>query len=380
MKDLKGDLMRITFVLDYFTPHIGGAETLFDSMTSRLAEKGFEISIVTQKVPESKKTERSRGRLIRRVSPDFRHAFPLTSFATSAEEARKSDLVHFATLGGLGAGLLLKKAVKKPVVATFFEVWGDLFFKFQRQPQSGINFLLEKIPIMGYRNDNMVSISRHTKEKLVEGGVPSGNVTVIYPGIDKGLFTPKAGRMFDFDFPVFMAFGRPGVSKGIPYLVRAVPKIVENIPDAKLLLMISKDPYGEYQKIVNLVKSVGAEDNVIITQSQKRNDVPKVINSCDVVVVPSLSEGFGFSAAEAMACGKPVVASDVASLKEIVSNKSGLLAAPGNPLDFAEKITKILEDGKLQARLGKGARKDVKKFDWNRNVREHIKLYERIVE
>ncbi len=371
--------MRITFVLDYFAPHIGGAETLFDNITSRLATKGFEISVVTQKVPGSKKTEVSRGRLIRRVSPDFRHAFPVTSFKTALGEARKSDLVHFATFGGLGAGLLLKKIVKKPVVATFFEVWGDLFFKFQRQPRSGINFLLEKIPIIGYRNDNLISISGCTKQKLVESGVPSGNVTVIYPGIDKTVFSPGAGRMFDFGFPVFMAFGRPGVSKGLSYLVKAVPKVIEKIPDAKLLLMISNDPYGEYRRIVNLVKELGLGKNVMLVPSQKRKDVPKVINSCDVVVVPSLSEGFGFSAAEAMACGKPVVASRVASLKEIVSGKSGLLSAPGNPEDLAEKITRILEDGELRARLGKGAKREAKRFDWERNVNEHIKLYERIV-
>ncbi len=372
--------MRITFVLDYFAPHIGGAETLFENLTSRLAEKGFEISIVTQKVPGSKRSEQSRGRLIRRVSPDFRHAFPVTSFKTALEEARKSDLVHFATFGGLGAGLLLKKAVKKPVVATFFEVWGDLFFKIQPMPQSGINFLLEKIPIIGYRNDDLVSISGYTKRKLVEGGVPGGNVTVIYPGIDKTLFSPSAGRMFDFDFPVFMAFGRPGVSKGLSYLVKAVPKIIEKVPDAKLLLMISNDPYSEYRKIVNLVGELGIEKTVVIVPSQKTEDVPKVINSCDVIVVPSLSEGFGFSAAEAMACGKPVVTSNVASLKEIVSGKSGLMTRPRSVEDLAKKITKLLEDGKLRAKLGKGARKEAKRFDWDKNVNEHIKLYERIVE
>ncbi len=372
--------MRITFVLDYFTPHIGGAETLFDNITSKLAAKGFEISIVTQRVAGAKKTEQSRGRLIRRVSPDFRHLFPITSFKTALEEAKKSDIAHFATLGGLGTGLALKKIVKKPVVATFFEVWGDLFFKFQRQPRSGINFLLERIPIAGYKNDSLISISGYTKKKLVESGVPSNNVSVIYPGIDKCLFSPSAGRMFDFKVPVFMAFGRPGVSKGLSCLVNATPKIIEKIPDAKLLLMISNDPYGEYRKIVNLVEELGIKESVIMIPSQKRSDVPRVINSCDVVVVPSLSEGFGFSAAEAMACGKPVVASSVASLKEIVSGKSGLFAAPGNSQDFANKITTVLENGKLRAKLGKGAKKEAKKFDWEKNVNEHIKLYERIVE
>ena len=115
--------MRITFVLDYFTPHIGGAETLFDNITSGLAEKGFEISVVTQKVAGSKRVENNHGRLIRRVSPDLRHLFPFTSFAVAREEIGKSDIAHFATLGGLGTGMLLKGMMKKPVVATFFEVW-----------------------------------------------------------------------------------------------------------------------------------------------------------------------------------------------------------------------------------------------------------------
>ena len=107
-----------------------------------------------------------------------------------------------------------------------------------------------------------------------------------------------------------------------------------------------------------------------------RSDVPSLLKICDVYVQSSYYEGFGIAAAEAMACGVPVIVSDVGGLNEIVQDKrSGLLFKCADPRDLAEKINLVLHDGSVSAALRSGGQNRALDFSLENTVNELLSLY-----
>ncbi len=370
-------MTRVLFVLDFFPPHVGGAETLFDNLTKRLADKGIDVDIVTQKLPGTAALEVSENRRIHRVASPFRHSFALTAAPKCIEVARRSDVVHAATLGGLATTMQIEKFFRKPVVSTFFEVWGELFLRVQKPPMSIVNRSIEALSLRHYRNHVSTAISSFTKTRLLENGFDEKKTHVIYPGIDKKLFNEKVKPSDNTGSPSALYFGRPGVAKGVPFLIMAAAIISAAVPGFKLTMLLSKNPRGEYKKIVGMVKQLGLQHNVIFVAPKPVAELPGTIKSADVCIVPSISEGFGFSAAESLSCGVPVVASNTASLPEIIKNGyNGLLSEPENPGSIAENVINVLSDKKLRRRLARNGPKSTRKFDWDKGTKEYIKVYE----
>ena len=149
------------------------------------------------------------------------------------------------------------------------------------------------------------------------------------------------------DILIYLFTGRPGISKGLKYLINAVPYISKKVPNSKLLAIVSKDKTYEkqYNKILRLIKKLGVEDKVILHDPVSYKELPKYVKLADCVVVPSLAEGFGFVAAEACAMGVPVVASNTTSLPEVVSGKFILV----KPRDFngIAKAVENIKNGKF---------------------------------
>ena len=104
-------------------------------------------------------------------------------------------------------------------------------------------------------------------------------------------------------------------------------------------------------------------------------------NLADVFVLPSHMEGFGLSAAEAMACGKPVVASRAGALPEVVSDGvTGLLCDPGTPGEFAEAIVRLLGDRQLAVGMGQAGQERVRRlFHWDKAAQQVLSIYAELV-
>ena len=198
----------------------------------------------------------------------------------------------------------------------------------------------------------------------------------MYNAIDYDLFNPGKtdGKLIKqklklSDEFVYMYYGRPGVSKGVEYLVRAVPLIRKAVPDSKLLMILAHDAKDRYENIRRMIRDLGIEDSIILLTPVPRNELPSYIAAADCVVVPSLSEGFGFTAAEACAMGKPVVASNVASLPEVVSGRY-VLVEPRNSEALAEGVEKVYRGERETSRR--------RIFSWDKCVAEYLGIYEKM--
>jgi glycosyltransferase involved in cell wall biosynthesis len=325
--------MKILFVLEFFYPHIGGVEVLFKHLCHGLVRKGIKVTVVTLLLPGTKKHEIIDGIEIYRIGGKFtqsRYWFTFISIPHVLRLARSVDLIHTTTYNGAFPAFLAAKILRKPVSITVHEVLGKKWSDFTAM--SKINGFLHRameFMVINLSYDLIVAVSNSTKRSLKKN-----NVRVIYNGIDYELFNPaqhdelwiKKELKLDKKF-LYMFYGRPGVSKGLEYLVKAVPEITQHVPDSKLLMILSKDrTYKErYEYIINLLKKQNIQSHVKIIDPVPRQELPAYIKAADCVVVPSLCEGFGFTAAEACAMGTPVVASDTTSLPEVVSGRYVLI-------------------------------------------------------
>ncbi len=146
--------------------------------------------------------------------------------------------------------------------------------------------------------------------------------------------------------------------KGTKYAILALGEIKKDIPNTKLIIL-GKGP--EEEDLKNLARKLNIEKDVILLGHLRFNEMPKYYNTADVYVQPSLSEGLGLAPGEAMACKKPVVATNVGGIPDIViDGKTGLLVKPRDHIAIAEAVKRMLMDEKLAKNLSENGYKHIK--------------------
>jgi len=370
--------MKILFVLEYYYPHIGGVETFFQKLAEGLAQQNFSVTILTARIKNAPSVETINQVKINRIWVPIwlnRYWFTLLSFFNLLGKARQFDLIHTTTYNAALPAWLIAKIFRKKVVITVHEILGPLWFKLPEMNKfsATLHYWFEKI-IIRLPFDQSIAVSDYTKQCLLQNQVAAKKIQRIYHGIDYQLFDYKKksslltkqtmglGDNFSYLF-----FGRPGWIKGLNYLIQAWPSVLKQVPQAKLILLISKEPALPYQALLKLIAKLQIDKNVLILNSVTRDKLPQYLQVADCVVIPSLSEGFGFSAAEAAAMEVPLVVSAVGSLPEVVSGKV-IFSPPQNSQALAQAL--------INAALQKYKIIPKKKFEWSAAIKAYIKLYQ----
>jgi glycosyltransferase involved in cell wall biosynthesis len=207
-------------------------------------------------------------------------------------------------------------------------------------------------------------------------GVPAEKIRVIYNGVDTKRFRPVAVQR-KTDRPVVVSVGRIEIFKDIVSLVTAMKDVREEIPDVMCLIYGESIDLEYSKKCLETFKELKLEGNVRFMG--KTNEPEMAYNLADVVAMSSLTEAFPFAAIEAMACGKPVVATDVGGTREAIDG-CGLLVRSRNPPELARAIVKLLKDKPLRTRLGEAALKRARdKFELSASANQYRMLYEELL-
>src|SRR5262249_38304028 len=210
-----------------------------------------------------------------------------------------------------------------------------------------------------------IANSLATERELISIGVRPERVTVIYPPLDLSIFDWR--RPSTLTRPVFRVpasspcFGIVGplVSwKGQDVFLRAAKRVLEKVPDAYAFVVgrVPSEERGYGETLRDLAAELGIADRVIFTGY--RADIPDVLRLLDVVAHASvIPEPFGRVIAEAMAMGRPVVASSAGGPTEIIEDgRTGFLVAPRDDEALAARITELLQDPAKATRVGEAAR------------------------
>jgi glycosyltransferase involved in cell wall biosynthesis len=311
--------MNILFVTDFYKPHIGGVEKLFSSLAEELAAKGDKVTYITWHYDRNLPHKENINKVnIIRISAPSRTFFSLFALLTIIHEARKADLIHTSTYSSAIGSWIASKFTGKRIIITVHEVWGNLWLKMPYLSSFEKSFfrLFEKW-LLKLKFDRYIAVSDFTKNKLTEIGIDSQKINRIYNGIDYDL--PEwsdPGLPFTFCF-----FGRAGASKGLDILIKASEMLLEVHPKVRFKFIISPQNRNVFNKVVLRINNGILKEHASIYSQLPYPALITELMSSNCIIIPSLSEGFGFTAVEASAMGIPIISSGMGSLPEVTSGK-----------------------------------------------------------
>ncbi len=245
---------------------------------------------------------------------------------------------------------------------------------------AGVDFLWTPVAIMAARNAAKVAnaVVAHSQtvaqEASKEYDIPPSKIRAIYLGVDAGLFQPSSpASPYDQDSRSEILYvGLLEKRKGVSELLTAFTWVHAEEPNAKLIL-IGSGP--EREKVIETCARFNLADSVLIRENLSNSELALAIGRADIFVFPSMQEGFGLAAVEAMACGKPVVAFDTPINREVIGN-GGILVPKGDAKALASAIRALIADPALARTLGATARGIVtERYDWKTTAEEYHKVY-----
>jgi glycosyltransferase involved in cell wall biosynthesis len=221
--------------------------------------------------------------------------------------------------------------------------------------------------------DALISGSRASATLVEETWrLPPGLMHAIYDGVDIDAF--HMPRIDETERGLLLFVGNSeDYNKGVVYAVRALAML----PVASARLCIVGGPSGEPRVAPAEARRLGVEDRVTIVGRVSQDELARWYRRAEILVAPSLYEGFGLPAAEAMACGTPVVASDGGALPEVVADgETGRVVPAGDASALAAAIGELLADPKRCAAMGEaGHRRVIDRFTWPQTAERTESLY-----
>jgi len=374
--------MRIAFLYDCIYPYtIGGVERRVHEMGRRLAARGHEVHHFGMKFWDGPGSFEDGGVHIHglsRASPLYsggrRAILPAARYAGSLLRpllAGGFDLIdaqQFPYLHCLPAALAA--TVREiPLVITWHEVWGPYWREYLGGVAGRVGEVTEwavaRLPA------SRVAVSRTTADQLGRLGI-RGEVEIIPNGIDPGIIaaTPPADRHWDLLYA-----GRLIPEKRVDLLIDAVPGLLTDFPSLRVLILGEGPSRGALE---GLAARRGVLDHVRFEGfAPSPGAVIGFMKSAGVFVSPSVREGFGMAALEAMACGIPVVTVDHPqnAVRERVTPATGMVARP-TAGDLGEKIRECLQD---PLRFRQGCIDMAAAYDWETIVPRTERYYQEVI-
>ena len=320
-------------------------------------------------------------------------AFSFRTYAKLKElcKQRRFDIIHDNQ--GLGYGLLLMKRLNIPVIATIHHP-----ISIDRQADlEQANGLRERLRIKRFysfirmqafvarRLDRIITVSQSSAENTkIFFKVPADKFRVVYNGIDTEIYrrNEKARQSRN---GLIMVANTDDRKKGVLYLLQALQMLREE--DIKLTIVDDAERHSSYIEDVGplpsyglkLVKKLNLGEIVQFTGRLTHEELAQYYSTAQIAIVPSLYEGFGIPAAEAMACGTPVIATTGGALPEVVGD-AGILVPSRSSDALAAAIRQLLNDKQAQQRMSDAGEKRAKEnFNWEQAARKTLEVYQEVL-
>jgi glycosyltransferase involved in cell wall biosynthesis len=226
--------------------------------------------------------------------------------------------------------------------------------------------------------DALTAITEDCRQHALRAGAPAESIHLVFNGTDLRRFSPAPGGRDRADSPygphMIFACRQLFPRKGIRFLIEAAARLKPRFPDLKVV--VAGDGF-ERPELIHLAESLGIAADVTFLGWVANTDLPPYYRAAAVSVIPSLEEGFGIPAAEAMGCETAVVASDAGGLPEVVQHGvTGLVVPRGDTTALAEAIGSLLADPDRRLAMGRAGReRALRLFDWDRTAAQFERIY-----
>ena len=342
--------MKIAMVLPHFYPYVGGGELMFYEVAKRLVALGHEVRVVARNVGDEYLGEKTvDGIRIRycRWKSAFGHPLPRVSDIEDVIEW--CDVVHTSIFTTAPVTSKLARRYKKPSLLTVYEVrglkwfWTDVFYR-------ALVYLAVEQFCTRQRFDRYHAISEATKRDFLTY-CGRKDITRVYLASDLKDEETAGISLADYfgikNKRVFLYYGRPGRTKGVSVYEKAIAILKKggtDLTDVRFCFLLGAEPEKPRKEFLQSVVKDELKGLVKVRPSVSRAQLLACIKQADCVVVPSITEGFGFSALEACQSGTPLIVSDAGSLPEVIYGKC-LTFANRDAQALAERIKAVIERG-----------------------------------
>ncbi|MGH8924061.1 MAG: glycosyltransferase [Acidimicrobiia bacterium] len=375
----------------------GGMNVYIDQLARTMAAKGVGVDVFTRRQDPDDPAVVEVVAGYRVIHVDVGPAHPLSipalirfvrPFAKAVIENIRHDppqILHSHYWLSGWAGLLVKRARRIPLANSFHtlgRVKNDSLLPGE-PPESLIRIAAEH-EVIESSDCVMASTPAEAEELLDFYGADPNRLCTSPPGVDHRVFKPgsRAGarrRLGLGEGPILLFVGRIQPHKGVEVTIAALASVQRRHPDTTLVIVGGPSgPNGleELNRLRRQAVALSVGSRVRFVSPLPHGLLADVYRSADLLLVPSRSESFGLVAAEAQACGVPVIAARTGGLIYVVDDgTSGLLIDGWDPADYAEAALRLIEDPELKAKMGRAATDWAKRFSWDDTVKRYLELY-----
>lgn len=385
--------MKILMLSWEYPPRIvGGISRVVHDLSHKLIDNGHEVTVITYRDGDMSYFEDDGGVKVHRVdnfmiNPNnfidwiMQLNFAMTSKAIELiNNGEKFDLIHAHDWLVAYSSKTIKEAYKIPLIASIHATESGRNSGIHNEAQRYVN---DTEWMLTYEASEVIVNSNFMKSELNRlFGLPDEKVGVIPNGVNLKKFERKEvdinfRRQYAMDNEkIILHVGRIVYEKGSKYLVNAMPKIIANYNDVKLVICGSGPMLEELK---NNAKAMGISEKIYFAGYCDSKKLEKIYSCADIAVFPSTYEPFGIVALESMLSGVPTVVSDVGGLKEIIDHSiNGMKAYPGNSNSIADSVIELLKNSELANKISKNAVQKVKEnYNWALIVDKTEEVYEK---
>lgn len=384
---------NLLFLTSRFPPYPGGAETYAYDLTKHLQKLSWQSTIIT----DTRSKFLDKGLLIEKSTSIIEPVLPLNELKDTSKVSWRVmqfglldnigkvftklptiDIVHSNSIESSIMGRMIADHLGVPLVATIHEHAPEK----QAFGKGRCELVFRRLGI-----DALIAPSDFYFERALRYGFPKQKLHLITHGVSqdrilshpiKNLRTVWNKNSEELIYAVFV--GRIYEPKGVIIFVEAAEKLRRN-KNFKAIIAGPDGPDDYARNLRQKIKEYRLEKVVKLVGEVSPTMIPSVLSSADIIVAPSLAEGFGLGVVEAMILGKPVVVSNVGGLKQIVQNEySGMLVDPGNAEQLAHTIQKLIDSAELRKQLSKTGQKiALEKFSADTMAMNTSKLYNSLI-
>jgi glycosyltransferase involved in cell wall biosynthesis len=252
--------------------------------------------------------------------------------------------------------------VRKPKVAVMHHLVGrEIFFKELPFPLAAVGWAAEQMIRWVYRRTPMIAVSNSTRDELIEFGIPGKRIRIVHNAIEH-----RERQAIDKSTkPTFTYLGRIKEYKQLDHLIKALPRVIAEVPRAELIIA----GRGDYSQLASLAGELNVSHSVRFMGEVSEEEKVEVLSRAWVFVTPSMKEGWGITVIEANDCGAPAIGYNVPGLRDSIQDgETGLLVPQGDIDKLAEAIVRMLTDEELRNKLSRSALDWASGFTWDNSA------------
>jgi 1,2-diacylglycerol 3-alpha-glucosyltransferase len=376
--------MKVLFVTNVFTPHVGGVARSVESFTKELRSQGAEVFVVApefENMPEEEECVMRVSALQHFNGSDFSVVYPFTGSLRQVVKAFEPDVIHSHHPFLLGAtALRMARLEDKPLVFTHHTMYEDYTHYVPGDSKTLKRFTIELAT--GYANmcQAVVAPSESTRDILVNRGVTTP-VNVVPTGVQLDRFVRGSGSGFrdimgiPHEARVIGHVGRLAPEKNLYFLTSAIVDLMKRDENVWFLLVGSGPMQSEME---TLCDEGGVSDRLCYPGTLQGDFLTSAYKAMDVFAFASTTETQGMVLTEAMAAGTPVVALDAAGAREVVRDGvNGCLLIEQTLQTFADALEHVAEDS---TRLRDGCLQTAQDFGIRNSTRKLLGLYQSLID